>query len=337
MNRSCFAASRLAALVTCAALLSVSTRVGAQTPEADELRRRGNELIDSGRAAEAVELYKRAYEIAKEPALLYNLGRAHMSLGDFPLALTELEAFEQSASPELREKVPGLSASLAELRAKVTTIRVECNEIGAVVRLRDRTVGQTPLADFRVSAGDAAIEVQKEGFRPFRSRVALQAGQIETVHVVLDRLPPPAATGPAAPTSTDAAKPAPASPRTAGYVVAGAGAAFLVTSGVFLGLALKANDEAQCPAPCYSTLAGGAPNPAFDQAFARTTDRSRSLMCRRRHLPLVWLVPQRASISSCARRQPSPQRRDSHARSSSSKAIPWPPSTQDPGICRAAG
>jgi len=261
MKRSCIVLA-----LAFAALPSLSRAQQAET--AESLRAQGNELVDNGRAAEAISLYQRAYAISKEPALLYNMGRAAMALGDYPQALTHLEAFEVSASEVLLAKVPGLAGTLAELRGKVTIIHVECNETGALVRLRDRTVGQTPLADFRVNAGDAVIDVQKDGFLPYEKRFRLTGGQTETVRVTLSRVPPREA--PARPASPAVAT---SSPHTLGYVVGGVGIALLGASGLFGGLALSAKSDARCPSPCYTTREDGSPSSTYLDAAA-AHDRS---------------------------------------------------------------
>jgi len=256
-------------LVLVVALGTLSTIGFAQQPEtADSLRAQGNELVDTGRAAEAIVLYQRAYALSKEPALLYNMGRAAMTLGDYPQALTHLEAFQVGASEVLLAKVPGLTATLAELRSKVTTIHVECNETGALVRLRDRTVGQTPIADFRVNAGDAVIDVQKDGFLPYEKRFRLTGGHTETVGVTLSRVPPREAPVRAATTTT-----APTFSPTLGYVVGGAGVALLGASGRCGGLALSAKADARCPSPCYTTREDGSPSATYLDAAA-AHDRS---------------------------------------------------------------
>jgi tetratricopeptide (TPR) repeat protein len=244
------------AAVTCAAAFS-NAAFAQSADDPEELRRRGNDLVDNGRAAEAIELYQRAYEQSKMPALLYNLGRAHMSLGDFATALSELELFKQTAPEELLQKVPSLGATIDEVRTKVAKIHVVCNEPGATVRLRDRTVGQTPIRDFQVNAGQALIEVRKDGFVPFEARLTLRAAETETLDIVLVPVP-------------QTAKPVeqPKSTRTTGYIVAGAGGALLLTSGVFTALTLQAKADAKCAAPCYTTLGPAGPNPAYDEAVA---------------------------------------------------------------------
>ena len=62
-------------------------------------KQRGDDALVNGRPAEALALYKEAYAARPDPALVYNIGRAHQALGDFPSALDHLEQFEATAPP----------------------------------------------------------------------------------------------------------------------------------------------------------------------------------------------------------------------------------------------
>src|SRR5262245_54674118 len=86
---------------------------------AETLRARGNESMDAQRYEKAVDLYARAYAISKDPALLYNQGRAMHLLGRYASALDHLERFAAEAPDQVKERVPGLAHMIAELKAKV--------------------------------------------------------------------------------------------------------------------------------------------------------------------------------------------------------------------------
>ena len=58
--------------------------------------------MDSARPADALRAYNEAYALEPQPALLYNRGRAHMALEQFPEALQQLLQFREQAPPELR-------------------------------------------------------------------------------------------------------------------------------------------------------------------------------------------------------------------------------------------
>jgi hypothetical protein len=145
-----------------------------------ELRRRGNEAMAAFRPGEALESYKKAYEITKDPALLYNMGRALEALEDYPAALARYQEFADLASPELKARVPKLDEAIAGLRARVARLNVVCNVAGARVLVRDRAVGETlgKGAPFVVNltAGPAVVEVDADGYVSFQRSVVLPGG-----------------------------------------------------------------------------------------------------------------------------------------------------------------
>ena len=158
---------------------------GEGTPErarAGEAKRRGDEAMDSLRYADALAAYSEAYALSRDPALLYNTGRAYQALGDFPAALAQLERFGTEAPPDLRARVPKLNELLAELRARVSTLTLRSNVAGARVLVRDRVVGTTPLeAPLKLSAGRASLEVSADGYQTVRKEIELPGGSTAVV------------------------------------------------------------------------------------------------------------------------------------------------------------
>jgi len=149
-------------------------------------KQRGDEALVSGRPAEALALYKEAYAARPDPALVYNLGRAHQALGDFPSALDQFEQFEATAPPEVRARVPALAKLLAEVRKNVATIAIAADVAGATVRLDDRILGKTPLPSVvRVKPGPATLVVEKEGYFAYQRILTLQGGGLSTFDVKL--------------------------------------------------------------------------------------------------------------------------------------------------------
>jgi tetratricopeptide (TPR) repeat protein len=67
------------------------------SPASADIKKRGDDAMDSGRPADALAAYVEAYGLTKDPALLYNKGRALQALGEVPQALEELLAFDRGA------------------------------------------------------------------------------------------------------------------------------------------------------------------------------------------------------------------------------------------------
>lgn len=147
-----------------------------------ELKKLGDEQLETKHYAEALAAYDVAYAIAPNAALLYNRGRALQFLGRFPEALEAIERFAVQAPPELRERVPGLPLLLDELRARVGTLVITTRVEGARVLVDDKQIGITPIAGpVRVTAGRRSIEVFAEGYFPMRREIDLPGTASRTV------------------------------------------------------------------------------------------------------------------------------------------------------------
>jgi hypothetical protein len=157
-----------------------------QSTEAAHLKNAADVLMDQDRYADAVVLYQRAYELSSDPALLYNQGRAFEALGDYPTALEKLEIFERDASPATRARVPGLKELIVDLRGRIATLVVRTNAPAArlLVRQKDEGIINTEKR-LSTRAGAASVEVDAEGFEPFRRDLELSAGAVVVVEANL--------------------------------------------------------------------------------------------------------------------------------------------------------
>jgi hypothetical protein len=163
--------------VTLAAPAPALAQSASDKERASELKKQGDAAMVSLRYDEAIEAYTRAYGITGDPALLYNRGRALQGLGNFPEALEQLEAFKQQASPALKARVPALESLIVEVREKIATVLILSNAKGARILVRSKVVGTTPLGGhIKLNAGPALIEVEAEGYQPFKKTVDLPGG-----------------------------------------------------------------------------------------------------------------------------------------------------------------
>jgi len=175
------------------ALLSpVSSHADAPAPAGDaaerasELKRLGDAAMVQMQYLDALGHYEAAWALNEDPALLYNRGRAHQLLGDFPKALEMFEDFAARASPELRARAVTFDQLLDDVKKRVSTLRVRCNVKGARVIVREKRVGSTPLERaIRLNAGSATLEVEAEGYFPWRRRVELPGGASKELTVSL--------------------------------------------------------------------------------------------------------------------------------------------------------
>lgn len=183
-------APRWLALVLALSVVPSGTLVARADTVAEEraatLKKKGDAAMDALQYSDAVAAYAEAYEAGKDPAVLYNKGRALQALGQYPEALVELERFRTEASAELKAKVPKLDALIAEVRARVSTLAVTCTVPGARVMVRDRVVGTTPLdKPVALVAGKAKLEILADGYFPYAKELDLPGGGTLSVDAAL--------------------------------------------------------------------------------------------------------------------------------------------------------
>jgi hypothetical protein len=153
----------------------------------DEDKRRGDDAMVALRYQEALAYYRRAYDATKNPALLYNMGRAYEGLAEFPKALVALEEFSEKAPPELKARVPKLAELIEDVRKRVATLAVSAQVAGAEIRLGNKVLGTTKTGQviFRVNAGPQTITITHRDYFPFERPLALVANQVEAVDAAL--------------------------------------------------------------------------------------------------------------------------------------------------------
>ncbi len=130
-----------------------------QSPEAeagpsDEVKkqasahfRRGVELYQEGAFRAALVEFQRAYDIAPDYRLLYNIGQAQLQVQDYLGASRSYEQYlaegGSQVAPERRTEV---ETALGALRERVARLAIRVNLDGAEVRVDDQVVGASPLA-----------------------------------------------------------------------------------------------------------------------------------------------------------------------------------------------
>jgi hypothetical protein len=154
---------------------------------AEDAKHKGDDAMVALRYEEALAQYRIAYEASKNPAILYNMGRAYEGLADFPRALDALEEFNDKAPGDLKARVPKLEELLRDVRNRVATLVVSAPIDDAEIRLGERVVGKTRTGQVivRVNAGPQKLVVSKDGYFPFEKSLALPGGKIETVDATL--------------------------------------------------------------------------------------------------------------------------------------------------------
>jgi hypothetical protein len=174
------------ALAAIVLTLCTSHASSAFADDAADIKKRGDDAMDTGRPADALAAYIQAFDLTHDPALLYNKGRAYQALTQYPQALEELQAFDRTAPAEMKARVPHLAEMIADLRQRVTTVAIQCDVAGAQLRLRDRTIGTCPVAaPITVNAGKGKLEASAEGYFAWTKDVDLPPGGVASLDIHL--------------------------------------------------------------------------------------------------------------------------------------------------------
>jgi len=179
------------------------------SPEAIEKARehfQRAEKLYNDRAFEAalVELLK-AYELAPSYRILYNIGLAHLEIGDYAAATQAFRQYLAEGGSELgdarRKEVTNKIDSLTD---RVATLRIQVNEPNAEVFVDDIPIGRSPLAEpVLVNAGRRRIAATLPPKPQRRTVVVVAGGDSTTVTLTFPS---------SEPTPTSAARASSASP-----------------------------------------------------------------------------------------------------------------------------
>lgn len=246
-------------LVTVSALvlaLAIPAAAGKKTEkQARKAFKEGVAHFGAGRMDEAVEAFRKAYELNPSWKLMYNIGQAEAAAKRHGAAL---EAFEQYVSeggddvpPARRDEVV---AEIKRMREMVGLLEFESPD-GAIIYIDGVERGMTPLPGrIRVSAGvDHEIKIVL-GVEILIERVVRVGGNETLVVSTTPDPPPPSPTSPRAPAeSADDGDPV----KTWGWVTTSVGAALLITGGITGGVALSKNSDIENNCP------GGECEPAY--------------------------------------------------------------------------
>jgi len=221
--------------------------------EAGKHFQRGVSLYTEADYRAALVEFKRAYEIAPNAAVLYNIGQTHYQLQNYAAALSTLERYltEAGAAAPHRAEV---EQTMETLKARVGKVEVTTNLPDCEITIDDELVGKTPLAQpVLVSIGRRKVTAMHDGRPPETRFVEVAAG--DTVKMALNLTEPERGGQPVGPTSVPSTTtPVQSGPSTtlltAGWITTGVLGAGAITMGV---LALSASSDLKNAHGTYPT------------------------------------------------------------------------------------
>ncbi len=199
------------ARVTCCALALAVCFLAAHPADANPRRkarrlfRQGIKLYKRGMHLDALQKFRKARKIYPSYKIDLNIGGVLDSMGRRTEAAVYFEKFLINATKAPRPVIRSAQDRLAQLKKKLASVKVTCQEEGATVLMDGKSMGKVPLElPIYVEPGKHLLTAEKPGLLPFRQQQELVAGQHITVDIRLEEKP--------APVKKPASQPAPKKP-----------------------------------------------------------------------------------------------------------------------------
>jgi len=163
----------------------------APNPEAAEHFERGVQLFKEQAFRAAVVEFQRAYDLAPDYRLHYNLGRAKQQLQDYLGAAQNYEAYLiQGGSDIAIERRTQIEETLSSLTGRVARIDIKVSRAGADVFIDDVKVGVSPLgAMVRTNVGRHRISARSADGALGSEIVDVAGGDLAEVNIKVSEAP----------------------------------------------------------------------------------------------------------------------------------------------------
>jgi tetratricopeptide (TPR) repeat protein len=168
--------------------LQVSGASG-QDASAQALYDKGARAYREARYEEAIDLFRRAYQIEPHAELVYNLGQAYEKSGDVTRAVESFrEYLKMSPNADDRAVVEARIKNLThKLEASLPKLSVTSTPPGAQLAIDGKSAGVTPWVG-PLAAGEHVISVRLSGYRDSERSVALSGPGTTDLDVALEPL-----------------------------------------------------------------------------------------------------------------------------------------------------
>ena len=155
----------------------------------DVLIMRGLDLRRAGRSADALALFRRAYEVAPSPRTLGQMGLVESSLQLWADAESHLVA--ALATPDdgwVHRNRPFLQQARDRAQEHMGELLIT-GPPGTKISLGEKAIGSLPLnTPVRLVEGDIAISATSVGYKPFSMDLSIKGGARVAVSIVLERI-----------------------------------------------------------------------------------------------------------------------------------------------------
>jgi hypothetical protein len=146
-------------------------------------------LYEDGDFQGSLQKLKSAYDLSKDPRLLWNMAAAEKNLRHYSEVVRMVDRYlAEGQAVVTEEDRTGATALLATVKDFVAELTIEVNEPGAAVFIDDQQAGTTPLpAALHLDMGVHKIRITKPGFVEFALAQDLAGGKASRVTTELVR------------------------------------------------------------------------------------------------------------------------------------------------------
>lgn len=165
----------------------------AQIDEARQRFQRGVELFKEGSYDAALAEFNKAYELAPNFRILYNVAQVHQERHDYVAALQFLERYlAQGGADVPSDRRDQVGRDIAALNNRVAHLAITTEVAGAEVLVDGVSAGVTPLSDaILVSAGVRQIQLRKPGYEAATRSLTIAGGESARAEFHLTKLQDP--------------------------------------------------------------------------------------------------------------------------------------------------
>ena len=190
----------LAVVLACNLLASTSlaqtrgTAVAAPPTLKETLHGPAKDAYDSARLllanndfAGALAKFQQAYDLSKDPRLLYNMAICSKNMRGYARMQTLLEQYERDAGASMTpDERAAVDTALAAIKGLVGALKLTVSPNGATVLIDGATVGTSPLKDpLFVDLGAHTLSVRLPGFESVEKQIGVEGGSVTELSIAL--------------------------------------------------------------------------------------------------------------------------------------------------------
>jgi hypothetical protein len=144
-------------------------------------------LYSHGDFAGAESKYDEAYQLSRDPRLIFNEAVCEKELHHYGRMQAFLMRYAKEAGSGMpTEDRAGIDEALGAIKNLVGTVTIAANVAGAEVVVDDEPVGKTPLAaPLVLDLGRHKLALRKDGFEPATKTIDVQGGHARTEAIAL--------------------------------------------------------------------------------------------------------------------------------------------------------